>query len=435
MFKSLFDYIYGRLGGGDRSANADGNNAAPGRSSLYSPNQQTIARINEQNQQGNQASNFGSDSIAKKGEAKNTASPNQSTVLGSLAIDPHPNQINFNNSQTKDQSNMPTQAIAPDTTNNLPIASNIRLVSCYSVAKAGNTRSECEDAYAWQQNERSSCFAIADGATESSFAQKWAQDLVTRFVDVPIWPDRERGIDSGEILGANNAVDLNNGDRPDLQPSSFLDFVNADQSDQLVNHNGELTDSTEPMGKNHQQLNNLNNLNNLSNLSNWLMPLQLNWAKWILAQELVWYAKRKAEAGTFATLLGLEIDANNYWRAMAIGDSCLFVVRDGQLLHSFPIDHASQFSHRSSLVGSLLNAETLPTIKHLCDRAVVGDEFYLVTDALASWILRQIEANANPWQELNKFSDRHAFGDWVEHLRDRHLLQNDDTTMLHLSVT
>jgi hypothetical protein len=65
----------------------------------------------------------------------------------------------------------------------------------------------------------------------------------------------------------------------------------------------------------------------------------------------------------------------------------------------------------------------------------VGDEFYLVTDALANWILRQIEANADPWQELNRLSDRHAFMDWVEDLRDRQLLQNDDTTMLHLRVT
>jgi hypothetical protein len=359
---------------------------------------------------------------------------------------------------------MPTQAIATPK----QIASNIQVINCYCITKAGNHASECEDAYAWEQKEGSSCFAIADGATESSFAQKWAQDLVTRFVGFPLWQanaaivtettkqrcnrDTQDGNDNqispehndSDRQASDSSSNLNNSVDPaasqsiiELETDQLTDLLAASEIDPITGQTidlatGQATDpdldsitnpgtvksldpielrsgqssdpgetnqvtgaiedneanGADPSLANPSAMNPLNSPdhqpaklhspisisndryhnNPLLDLSNWLMPLQLNWAKWILEQELVWYAKRKVEQGTFATLLGLEIDTDNCWRSMAIGDSCLFVVRDGKLLHSFPIETASQFNHRPNLIGTLLNTETFPNqiLKRSC---------------------------------------------------------------------
>jgi len=41
-----------------------------------------------------------------------------------------------------------------------------------------------------------------------------------------------------------------------------------------------------------------------------------------------WYVEAKAEEGAFATLLGLSLRAGGQWRAVGVGDCCLFRVRD-----------------------------------------------------------------------------------------------------------
>ena len=50
----------------------------------------------------------------------------------------------------------------------------------FAAPKRGRTESEYEDAWA----ASSSCLAIADGASESSFAAMWAKSLVKKFVEI-----------------------------------------------------------------------------------------------------------------------------------------------------------------------------------------------------------------------------------------------------------
>lgn len=169
-------------------------------------------------------------------------------------------------------------------------------------------------------------------------------------------------------------------------------------------------------------------------INDWLLPLQQQWADWLKNQNLVWFAKRKAEQGTFATLLGLEIHANQQWQALAVGDSCLFVVRDGRLLHSFPLSSCDQLGYRPCLVGTLIQSELPNVVQQTGDTTQSGDHFYLVTDALASWIFTSLETNQNPWVQLNQIQTQAAFADWVEHLRTHQEIPNDDTTLLHITV-
>ncbi len=61
-----------------------------------------------------------------------------------------------------------------------------------------------------------------------------------------------------------------------------------------------------------------------------------------------WFEEPGLERGAFATLLGLSFatgthHAHGEWRAISMGDTCLFQVRDDELLSAFPIKSSSEF--------------------------------------------------------------------------------------------
>lgn len=174
---------------------------------------------------------------------------------------------------------------------------------------------------------------------------------------------------------------------------------------------------------------------NADKINDWLLPLQRNWANWLATQNLVWFAKRKAEQGTFATLIGLMIQRDRQWQAFAVGDSCLFVVRNGTLQHSFPLSKSSELGYRPYLIATLRQTELPSVARYMSDTAQLGDRFYIVTDALAGWILSSLEDRKNPWVQLDQIQSQDAFFDWVETLRDRREMVNDDTTMLLITVS
>jgi hypothetical protein len=59
--------------------------------------------------------------------------------------------------------------------------------------KAGNTIAEYEDAFDFSIAAR--CFAVADGATDSAFAGRWARSLVRAFTtSPPPLPWESRGV-------------------------------------------------------------------------------------------------------------------------------------------------------------------------------------------------------------------------------------------------
>ena len=61
--------------------------------------------------------------------------------------------------------------------------------------------------------------------------------------------------------------------------------------------------------------------------SRWLPAARQSWLDKFQASEFSWYAEEKFLQGAYATFLGVSIhEANHRWRAVAIGDSCLFHV-------------------------------------------------------------------------------------------------------------
>lgn len=232
-------------------------------------------------------------------------------------------------------------------------------------AKAGNSTGDYEDAF-WPpepvQRRQRSCqrFAVADGATESSFSGLWARQLV-------------RGYGKQGWTGQD--------------------------------------------------------------LARRLPPVQQAWQQQVQARPLPWYAEEKARSGAFSTLIGLTLQdhtgarGQGTWRALAVGDSCLFQLRQQKLVASFPVDDADAFDNSPVLLASRAapNQAALAAAQTLAGFWQTGDEFLLMTDALAAWFLRHGDSVAS-WPPAREFPA------WIHELRQSRRLRNDDVTLLRVRI-
>lgn len=238
------------------------------------------------------------------------------------------------------------------------------IVETVAQPKLGNAEEEYEDACACGSGR----FAMADGASESSFADRWARLLTSAFVEKPF----------------------------------------------AISSDG-------------------------SNLTEWLEPLRIRWSATIDWGSLPWYAARKAEAGAFCSLLGLEFEAAEndlIWRACAIGDSCLFQIRDGQLHTAFPLSQAVEFGNRPFLISSKRSSDNGLTTAYRSVEGTVNwnDEFLLATDALAHWLLREHERGSEPWGAIRETVKSGKFEQFLADLRNTNAIRNDDTTLLSVRI-
>lgn len=172
----------------------------------------------------------------------------------------------------------------------------------------------------------------------------------------------------------------------------------------------------------------------------WLGCARASWQGRLQGRELPWYAEAKRQEGAFSTLLGVAFaPGQGGWRAEAVGDSCLFQVRAGQLRRAFPCRRSEDFDNRPSLLGSHAappgrvgdNGRT-----HRCRTHgawAKGDLLLLATDALAQWFLREVEEGRQPWRLLADLDGQDAFAECVGALREADAIRNDDVTFLFVA--
>lgn len=80
------------------------------------------------------------------------------------------------------------------------------------------------------------------------------------------------------------------------------------------------------------------------------------------------------------------------------------------------------------------NADALGACQVIGGEARPGDQFLLMTDSPAKWFLTAVEAGERPWETLLALPDAAAFEAWVAETREAHAMRNDDVTLLLLTV-
>lgn len=261
-------------------------------------------------------------------------------------------------------------------------------VSIFSAPKRGSKISECEDV-AWVSptgdrigdiSERSLRIVVADGASESLLAGKWARLLTSTFGTTSEATRSRPG-----FLGAYKAAVE--------QWESELD--------QYINER-------ERRGA----------------------PIQ-------------WFEEPGLAKGAFSTVVALDVTRPSAekrgWRATALGDSCVFQVREDRIQSSFPVTELSEFSNRPALLPSRPVVDDEVLLRNVNTSRgdwEPGDTFYVATDALAAWFLKSSCDGQRPWDPLRDLGtvDGMEFSAWVDMQRDLGELHDDDTTLVRVDL-
>lgn len=160
------------------------------------------------------------------------------------------------------------------------------------------------------------------------------------------------------------------------------------------------------------------------------------WKEQVASDALPWYAQEKLSHGSHASLLVVRWDVpRQTWSARALGDTCLFVVRQNRLIHAFPLARSAHFNNTPVLVSTEIatrhNVHPTPFLAHQASFEA-NDRFLLMTDALASWFLQEFEARRRPWENLP--ASQAALPAWLQAHRADGRLKNDDVTLVEVRV-
>lgn len=166
-----------------------------------------------------------------------------------------------------------------------------------------------------------------------------------------------------------------------------------------------------------------------------------NWLDRINYSNLEWYAQQKLEMGAFASFLGADIDLlTEMAKITAVGDSNFFAFRNGQMIKAFPIERSDAFNNTPVLVSSELhkNKRNDEFFKKATFEIANGDVLIIATDAISQWILKEIEKENYPINQLLDLPDTKIdswpFQNWLNELRKLHLIKNDDTTLVLIEI-
>lgn len=177
----------------------------------------------------------------------------------------------------------------------------------------------------------------------------------------------------------------------------------------------------------------------------WLAQRRRSWSAEIDTRGLAWFQRAKLPLGAFSTLLWVRVTAiddpppgqfgAHRLQSRAIGDSCLFHVRNGELVRLFPIGRACEFEVDPLVLGSVdLRRDELMQFGKLDEVCYPDDLLVLCTDAVAEWALRQIEAGRSPaWEDYWSCSAT-EWHEEIDSLRRQRHMRYDDATLVLLRV-
>lgn len=173
---------------------------------------------------------------------------------------------------------------------------------------------------------------------------------------------------------------------------------------------------------------------------------RVEWNDSIGKLELTWPATEKVKEGAYSTLLWLRFYPQgtgnfvwkNLWKAHAIGDSCFFQFRKDRLIQAGPISNSQDFHNRPALIGSKNGYLVSMEEWDFSGSWEKGDDFFLGTDAISKWMMQQCEKGKNPGvivkDRLARKSEPGYFEHWIQGLRKRKEIRDDDTTIVWIKI-
>jgi hypothetical protein len=177
----------------------------------------------------------------------------------------------------------------------------------------------------------------------------------------------------------------------------------------------------------------------------WLARQRANWTGQIDTSRLTWFQRPKMIDGAMSTLLWIELASNaeekgepqsayrlNGW---AIGDCCLFHVRENQLLRSFPITSAAEFGLNPAVLGSIdRKQDHLIEFQELHVTCWPSDLLVLCSDAVALWAMNRYEAGETIAWETYWDMPSEVWQEEIFAQREANLMRFDDTTLVLLRL-
>lgn len=159
-------------------------------------------------------------------------------------------------------------------------------------------------------------------------------------------------------------------------------------------------------------------------------------------RKLAWYAEEKAKTGAYAAFVGLTLKAARHgmlWRAIAIGDCCLFQIRSHRMIRSLPLSKPEEFGFRPLLLPSKVSAQ--PAIAEQLSEhegeAKSGDIFLLLSDAVASWFLGEYKTGASTirvFQKLLANGQTAELDALIDQQRSSGHMKNDDVAAIYIRI-
>jgi len=255
----------------------------------------------------------------------------------------------------------------------------------FILTKSNDILENCEDACAISHDETR--FALCDGVSASKFARTWARLLALEWVVQP--------------LPAHDAETLN----------AWLEEPHRRWQD-WVNNTWffKINERNRGMGRDD------------------------------FTQDDV---KKFITQGAAATFLGLTIDRPTLtWSAMAIGDTCLFhfsrTDAGAWKYESFPLKQSSDFTDGPAIITTRPQSAALAAshLESASGEYKAGDLLLMATDALAMWLLIQLEHEHERPEKIIKLldllerGDNEMFAQLVDKERAKKQLTDDDTTLI-----
>ena len=185
-------------------------------------------------------------------------------------------------------------------------------------------------------------------------------------------------------------------------------------------------------------------LDDLAVVEPWIQQQRRTWFEAIRYPEQRWSIQMKIDRSCGAsTFLGFRLDpvtdevdapaAAIGWMAWVVGDVCLFHIRDGQMIASFPISGSAEFGITPQLYQSKAMRPTPPAAATRGE-LLPGDRIVFATDAMAQRLLAEVESGTPPVWDRFWDVNLETWRQEIEALRDRNAIVNDDCTLLVLRL-